>query len=290
MDDHLREFAFVTNKHNIDPSIKLGSGYILRDLKIELRKREQVEHGSSFVLLPKTEFFGVTALQSSLHVCDQADCAVIYPVTFVDKLENFLPFSAFRLSDLAEKTFFDNYLHLTDPCHFVGFPADAEGKRCFWNTEYSTPISRFASIASHPATYIPFSNNLFSGHDIVLVSGLSFFGSSGSPVISDQAGIGTDHPDLELGESKFIKTVPKRINCTDKTTYATPNVDYYFVDENFTSSKLVGIMTGHYNVEVQSKLEHSGLSYFTRSTSIIEAMKKAGFSQDNHGIWNPTRA
>ena len=72
----------------------------------------------------------------------------------------------------------------------------------------------------------------------MLVSGLSFSGSSGSAVISHEKGIR-----LGVGLS----------------------------GSNYVEPKLVGIMSGHWwNDEKQDAFQHSGLSYLTSSIAIID--------------------
>ena len=286
VDDYLREFAFVTNRHNIIPGLKDSRTAKLSELTLELRKIVPVTNfPSQSAITPETRFIKVNLDTSAFYAHGPADCAVIYPVCFQGILDNnFKVFTSFRLSDLADKSFFDCDLCMTDICHFIGFPYDSSKTIGWWDQKYNTPIARFASIASHPASYTPFTHPEINVPDVVLVSGLSFAGSSGSPVVSETKGIGTDHPSIGL-PSKFLQTTPKRTGPGRSKALSSPNVDFHFVDKNFVPSRIIGIMTGHCKRGVQENLEHSGLSYFTRSTSIIRLMESAGFQRNELGSW-----
>ncbi len=108
------------------------------------------------------------------------------------------------------------------------------------------PIARIAYIANESSK--PYNNSAIKTSDVTLVSGLSFGGSSGSPVILMPKGIG----------------IP---------TSFSPHV----------IPKIIGIMSGHARdilldpriPENSSPLlsAYSGLSYYTRSTSILELLQ-----------------
>ena len=116
---------------------------------------------------------------------------------------------------------------------FIGYPGS--NGLGWWDQRWNTPIARMATIASNPA--VPFTHDSISTADVTLVSGLSFSGSSGSPVLLHQKGLRT---------SGLV------------------------VDPAFTPAMLLGIMSGHWwdVTEKPAMFKHSGLSYFTRATSI----------------------
>lgn len=124
-----------------------------------------------------------------------------------------------------------------DVASFVGFPGN-DGKK-WWNKKWNLPISRTVHIASWPR--IASSNNSIPTLDVMLVSGLSFSGSSGSPIISYEKGI--------------------KAGATLSTV-------------SYVAPRILGIMSGHWwNEEPKGGMFfHSGLSYFTRATSIRELL------------------
>jgi hypothetical protein len=86
--------------------------------------------------------------------------------------------------------------------------------------------------------------------DAGLVSGLSFAGASGSPLLSHEKRGGS-------------------------TGYGEPSFD-----DHVAESKVIGIMSGHLLAEQGGLFDHSGLSYFTRAPSIealIGVAREAGF-------------
>ena len=70
------------------------------------------------------------------------------------------------------------------------------------------------------------------------MSGLSFSGASGSPLLSHEKRGGSNG----FGEPSF--------------------------DDHVAVSKIIGIMSGHLLEEQEGLFDHSGLSYFTRAPSI----------------------
>jgi hypothetical protein len=104
----------------------------------------------------------------------------------------------------------------------------------WYDTEWVLPIGRNATIACEPSR--SFSNPAIKTSDTLLVSGFSFNGSSGSPVF-----------------------LHHQLFDTNQRTKR--------------PAKLVGIMSGHAREQVGDEppmFRHSGLSYFTRSTSILD--------------------
>jgi hypothetical protein len=284
VDCYLREFAFVTNAHNLDPQLKIG-GHFRRDkFEIELRRHEPIEASmNSSALTHDTKYFEVSS-DSSTFYGDQEDCAIIYPVVLQAPEQNYRPISNFRLNDLADDCFFNQRLRMTDPCHFIGFAGAPGSTVGWWDQRSNTPIARFASIASNPAIYLQFTHSDIKTSDVVLVTGLSFGGASGSPVVSEQRGIGTDYPGMS--HSNFIRARSARLGSREYEGPLAPSGDYYWVDENFSTARLLGIMSGHCRFDPKDPFDHAGLSYFTRSTSLIRLFKKAGFTRSESGIWS----
>lgn len=78
------EKIFITNKHNIDPTLKKGDDTLfkLKSLYIELRKQIN-ENGKSRITY-ETKFFEVRNPIDELKVSDTADCAIIVDPEFID--------------------------------------------------------------------------------------------------------------------------------------------------------------------------------------------------------------
>ncbi len=125
-----------------------------------------------------------------------------------------------------------------DAASFIGFPKP-DGQP-WWDTRANEPIARMMSIASLPRqAFVNTNLGLTGEEDVVLANGLSFGGSSGSPVILHSKGIKLSGP-LTGGD--------------------------------YVPAKLIGIMSGHRmdGSKVPPMLAHTGISYFTRSTSVLE--------------------
>lgn len=93
---------------------------------------------------------------------------------------------------------------------------------------------------------MPFTNPAIQSGNVCLVSGLSFSGSSGSPVLLHQKGI--------------------------------PSVR----DHHFVPPKIMGIMYGHWweVSETPEMLRHSELPYFTRADSVTSLLMTMGIRLD----------
>ncbi len=236
------EHVLVTNRHVVDPvmvAARLGLRPSLRrtELAIELRLAAgAAANPSEFrrVLRPDTTFARVTNADASLLCAPAADCAIVVRPELEVELHGggeFRSLPILREADLADEAWFATRIDVHDDLFFVGFP----GKE-WWDTTWNLPIARRAIIASAP--WLPFSNEAVRTPDTLLVSGFSFGGSSGSPLLSSERGIGPGGG----------------IN-----------------DPYWNPPKLLGIMSGHINepVPLPSLIDHTGLSYATRSTSIL---------------------
>lgn len=230
--------VLVTNRHNLDPRLTLGAktSHRLTRLDVELR-----------ALAP-----------SSGPIADAIDVARA-DTRF------------FQLTELATRVFASaaaDCAFVADPVWpdreepYGGFPLFKESEladdayfrgqlrvmdvasfigfpgsagRHWWDEDWRLPIVRPASIASWPA--VPFTNAQVKTADTLLVAGHSFTGSSGSPVLAHSKGI-------------LSSNVPGR---------------------------MIGIMSGHFDNfdETPEMFRHSGLSYLTRSTSILALLAEA---------------
>ncbi|MBY0463097.1 MAG: serine protease [Alphaproteobacteria bacterium] len=231
---------FVTNKHNVDPSLKLGGGtpYELTHFEIELRQRVPPNQ-----FLPTTHFFEVNNLKHCLIAHPTADCAIFLQPQFKNPASDFSPFCMRIGLAEGEKLFaesdFNGLSDLATQASFIGFPMG------WHDTAWNLPIVRPLAIASYPNISYTNSNSEIKTTDVHLVSGLSFKGSSGSPVIMHAKGI--------------------RINVEGVLTKS---------GNSYTPCAVLGIMSGHIpGVQASEMFNHSGLSYYTRSTSILELLK-----------------
>lgn len=234
---------FVTNKHNVNPEMLFQKQeYKLFSVEIELRHTEPNDENDpqSRNAFCNTEFVRVQNLENSLKISRYADCAILIDPEF--NIDGFEPLVLPEKYFLADDTFINKKVHLMDSMSFIGFPGDGEEE--WFDTEWNLPVARNATIASLP--WKRFIHNSIKTDDVILVSGLSFSGSSGSPVFLHQKGI---EPDLN--------------------PYASPNPPP--LEDNYVPPAIIGIMTGHWRERenIPAMFRHSGLSYFTSSRSIL---------------------
>jgi len=223
---------FVTNRHNLDAKMKLGHESRFMPINVEIQLRRII--GRNYY--PETNFFRVSDFAKCLRIHQSADVAILHDPRFEERMDGFEQTFFYR-EDLATAEFLSNHLFPMDIASFLGFPG--RNGQAWWDELWQFPIARTVNLASWPK--IPFTNASIPTSDIMLVSGLSFSGSSGSPVISHQKGI-------KLGNG--------------------------LSGGGYVSPKLIGIMSGHWWNEdpIDGMFFHSGLSYLTRSTSIIELL------------------
>jgi len=231
--------AFVTNRHSLDPELIPETRCLeLSEVEIELR------HLAGNLAYSETHFFPVSAVGPSIRLHPTADCAVLIgpqfncPAEFKDQV----PIS---LDDIANQEFLAEKAQIMDFASFIGFPGSDEAPG--WDESANLPIARLASIASAPDRSFVNSviqKTVIQSGDIVLVNGLSFSGSSGSPVFLHRKGIRATLP----------------------------------LVADFVPATVIGIMSGHGTEPgpLPEILQHTGLSYFTRSTSILELLKESG--------------
>lgn len=232
---------FVTNKHSLDISMKYSSKekFDFIALELELRKKKNDN------FMPETEFFYVSLEATKIIYGEKTDLALIVNPGLQGDIRNF-GVQFLKLSDWGpDEEFFIKRSRIASDVSFVGFPMN------LFDSKWKLPIARHAIIASVSEIY--FSHDNISSEGIILVSGLSFEGGSGSPVFSSSRG--------------------QRINC-----------DVGFVEsDDYCPQKLLGIMTGHLQLQSETKeyitkkeesfTRHTGLSYFTKSLYLINLIK-----------------
>jgi hypothetical protein len=235
--------VFITNKHNVDPSIKFPNKptYRLDRISIELR------HYKSDQPTEDTEFFEIEDVENCLFSSSTADCSILVEPKFYKKAPSDPNRGILKSENLINAEMFFNSLIIgpMETSFFVGFPG--QDGRHWWDEKWKLPIARQCTVASLPQ--IPFTNDQIKTDDVILVSGLSFSGSSGSPVFLPARGF-------------------------------RPGGD--FNDPTWRPAMLAGIMSGHFWEEtpgpsetpVPSMFRHTGLSYMTRSTSILKLIRE----------------
>jgi hypothetical protein len=241
---------FVTNKHVVDPRLsKPGSPFRADTVEIELRAVDSESANEKWAR--ETKFFRVQNLEGSLFAALHSDCAILAMPEF-GPTERYRNYCAVCEYDLARADDFGMGVQLLDPVSFVGYPRPH--KRPWWDEAWTLPIARDATIAVLPEE--SFVNEAIPTEDVLLVSGLSFQGSSGSPVFTHQREeVVFTHP----FERDSAGNVERRERLRQR------NVD----------SKIVGIMSGHLPIIENEMLKHGGLSYLTRSTSILALIETA---------------
>ncbi len=236
---------FVTNRHNVDPTVNFGNN---PNLKLHsLRIEHRLYDGPMRRPLSDTRFFECDLQASKLRWSKECDVAILFnPVFEIDqgefKYQKLIP-----ISEVADTDFLSIKLTIMDSVSFLGYPGSGNNK--WWDTACNLAIARTASIASIPNR--TFVNPSVIWKNIVLVSGLSFSGSSGSPVLSFQKGVPTGR-----GLS----------------------------NPSYVAPKLIGIMSGHWwdDSSTPEMYKHTGLSYFTRSTSILDLINTYELEPGDH--------
>ncbi len=227
--------AFVTNRHTLD---KTFSSDRRDDLELSCVEVE-LRHLEGGIAYNETRFFAVDNFQCCYCLHPTADCAVLVDPEFACPRE-FADQVPLSVDTIADAEFLRGKAQLMDFVSFIGFPGHDDDP--WWDQQANVPIARMASIASTPER--SFVNSAIRSDDVVLVSGLSFSGSSGSPVFLHRKG---------------IRATPPLV-------------------ADFVPATLIGIMSGH-SMEAGSlpeMLRHTGLSYFTRSTSILDLLGECG--------------
>jgi hypothetical protein len=234
-----KKWLFVTNRHNVDPNLRSDTkGY--RTTRVELELRTDPDGAD-----PRVQSFEVADLDRCLFVSDSADCAV-----FADPHLKGLaaPFEIWKMATewylAGDKDDVWRWLGMGDLATFIGFAGSGgDANSRWWDQKHGIPIGRLVSLSSHPG--VAFEHPSICTGDAGLVSGLSFSGASGSPLLSHEKRGGSNG----FGEVSF--------------------------DDHVAESKIIGIMSGHLLAEQGGLFDHSGLSYYTRAPSIAGLIKAA---------------
>lgn len=232
--------AFITNAHNVNAGL-VNSEYKdhkLEKMEIELRELIDKEDGKKVV---KTETDLVHVEFEEIIQHNTADVAILVNPRYG---EGGKPISPMHIpkEEIADRSYFSEAVGVCDEANFIGFATYIRGKMRFnlWDTASNLPIIRPANISSVP--HLDFKNQAIRTSDVCLVSGLSFSGSSGSPVFSRQKDVVFNHETQQL-------------------------------HGGIAKAKLIGIMSGHVWDEPREEEVHSGISYFTKSTAILELIE-----------------
>ncbi len=228
--------ALVTNAHNIDARYKLGADTKYEFKKIEVELRVINEAGK---LQNETEFHEIEFEHIIQH--NSADVGILINPSYAKNGKRHSP-KHIAKEEIATREDFENSIGVCDAANFIGFATYVQNGTCYnlWDTTSNLPIIRPASIASIP--HLDFKNQAIQTSDVCLVSGLSFSGSSGSPVFSRQKDVAFNYETQRL-------------------------------HGGIAKAKLIGIMSGHIWDEPKDEELHSGISYFTKSTAIHELIE-----------------
>lgn len=207
--------VLVTNRHNFEPSLKNKDyvGYKLAELKVLLRKQD---NNGTFTGV--TEYFTInlTTILGAVH--DEADVAIIInPQTFLfnQSIEGYQNPVSLYLSEMADNNFFSTWCEMFDPVGFIGFPRE------WYDHNSNAPIGRMAYISSDPCSFF---NAHIKTSDVMLVTGLSFEESSGSPVFFPPKGL-----NLTGGSGININFSYTRMSFLEKQTFAKMGLAFNYV-------------------------------------------------------------
>ncbi len=223
--------AFVTNRHNLDPEM-LYPNQDYRLIRTEIQLRKQTADDAE--LHRETSWISIPAEGWVLH--PTADCAAIIDPKLAGQQQGFLPFTA--KVGIGNQYWLEHNVCVMDLASFIGFPGSEEVP--WWDDYWTLPISRLATLASIPS--MPFVNKFIKSGHVGLVSGLSFLGSSGSPLL------------LHAGHQGPVPL--------DRTI------------SSYRHPQIIGIMSGHFREKTTEPemFRHSGLSYYTRGPAIREVL------------------
>src|SRR5258706_3597757 len=135
---------FVTNRHNVDASLKLGTATKFRLEKVCLQLRTQSEPGK---FRPDTSFVAVHNLNTCLRFHDVSDVALLINPSLPSD-DPSLGHGTFNLGDLGTQEFLHKSVNPMDVASFVGLPSK-DGKT-WWDKKWNLPISRKVHISSWP--------------------------------------------------------------------------------------------------------------------------------------------
>jgi len=235
---HKSQYVFVTNRHMVDYAFcKNKQNFNLCKMMFWLR------NDKNLLSKPQKYELNLNSLKILRH--DTADVAIIYNIEIINSRNDFIHTTLSMVDDsLADDNFFQTMLRPADNCIFIGYPND------WWDESTGLPIVRLANLASWPK--IDFINKGIKSTNVRLVAGLSFSGSSGSPIMNK----GTE---FQAGNGLSIT--------------------------GLVPPKIIGVMAGHWwdkwqmppptsHLPPPTMFQHSGLSYFVTSTVIHNLLKK----------------
>jgi len=261
--------VLATNRHLVDPALAFPGDPILAKCNVVATEVHVRQGDDTSLLYAPGRFFRVI---DPYWIWDrEADAAIL-----VDpKLDGYPPTDQmFRIvalpeSLLADGAWINTKLQMMDECFFIGYPSvpkdskdDSGEPTHLYDVPMTFPIARQAIIASSPF----FTHKDIKTTGVMLVSGLSFHGSSGSPVVTPLLGVPpgsvTTKPMEDFPEYEHMPLALV-------TDYREPRV--------------IGIMTGKFETkEIDRVFTHAGLSYFTRAGYLSALIKQA-----REGGWKP---
>lgn len=243
--------VFATNRHNVDASLAFMRDATLAKCRLartEVHVRKVDRHHLAY---EPGRFFDVT---DPWWVLDEAaDVAILVAPTLRTRpLDPQYRHVAVQESFLADGAWINGHVQMMDECYFIGYPSVERGGETtlLYDVPANFPIARQAITASGP---------FYKHKDIkvagpILVSGLSFHGSSGSPVVTP-----------------FLGIPPGSVNTTRLRQGGTSALVPVLAEHR--ESRIIGIMTGAFYAD-QHQFTHAGLSYFTRAAYILNLIKQ----------------
>ena len=164
---------FVTNRHNIDPTMH-GENYSSRHLaSVTILLRAYSQRDS----LPCKDVFHLQVpIEELTIVWPKDNCDVV--LLRAQRLSKPIDPNFVMLSIPDNAMTYHRKPEIIDSLYFVGFPAALRK-----SAEYDLPIVRSCTIASFPEIDYSQEDSTIPSSETCLVEGLSFGGSSGSPVL-----------------------------------------------------------------------------------------------------------
>jgi len=165
---------FVTNRHNVDPtmSCELTKSYTFKSITICLRAYDLRN------ALPQGDIKQYTCSASELKIhwpFDKSDVVLLEPITtmLIPRDPNH------KLISLPEELItYSRRPEIFELLYFMGFPGKDRK-----DAAYDFPVVRSCSIASFPEIDYSLEDKTIPTSQTCLVEGLSFGGSSGSPIM-----------------------------------------------------------------------------------------------------------
>ncbi len=169
---------FVTNRHNVDPAMheRFSPSTRLDSVTIAMRAYSQTEQSPC----RDTHAFVIPVGELTLYFpSSSADVVLLKPSSLVRPID-----PGMVLPGLPEASMtFGRKPEILDKLYFLGFPGKTRNKAA-----YDLPIARSCTIASFPEIDYSEEDVSIKTSDTCLVEGLSFAGSSGSPVFREEGG------------------------------------------------------------------------------------------------------